>query len=213
MAQIIDYNCKVVPYSQKSVANIWNDSTIPIIYRYESNDTIRQCKISHNNSAIDLYVAYSKYTDATNVGAILLWTSVNGFTAGGRWMISNNSGSYTSGVISNTWMTSDDGRYRYFMVKITAPIYYYDDSIITFDSADLMFDTIFGDTSTEVPITYIPINSVLSGPESAASGETVNVSVSFPDGYIYQEQGVSVYNKDGAIPFTYDSGTLTFSMP
>lgn len=63
------------------------------------------------------------------------------------------------------------------------------------------------------PITYVPINSVLSGPESAASGETVNVSVSFPDGYIYQEKGVSIYNKDGAIPFTYTDGTLTFTMP
>ena len=68
-------------------------------------------------------------------------------------------------------------------------------------------------TVIQNPITYIPINSTLSGPESATSGETVNVSVSFPDGYIYQETGVSIYNKDGAIPFIYTDGTLSFTMP
>lgn len=63
------------------------------------------------------------------------------------------------------------------------------------------------------PITYIPINSTLSGPESASSGETVNVSVSFPDGYIYQETGVQIYNQNGTISFTYSDGQITFTMP
>lgn len=79
-----------------------------------------------------------------------------------------------------------------------------------FDSAIAEMDSLL---AIERSITYIPINSTLNGPSSAVSGETVNVSVSFPDGYIYQEQGVSIYNKDGSIPFTYDNGTLTFTMP
>lgn len=64
-----------------------------------------------------------------------------------------------------------------------------------------------------IPITYIPINSSLNGPSSATSGDTVNVSVSFPDGYIYQEAGVQVYNQDGTIPFNYSDGQITFTMP
>lgn len=63
------------------------------------------------------------------------------------------------------------------------------------------------------PISYIPVNSILSGPSSASQGEIVNVDVSFPDGYIYQENGISVYDKNGKIPFTYSDGRLTFTMP
>lgn len=63
------------------------------------------------------------------------------------------------------------------------------------------------------PITYIPINSNLSGPSEAATGDTVEVDVSFPDGYIYQETGVQVYNQNGVIPFNYVDGKITFTMP
>lgn len=63
------------------------------------------------------------------------------------------------------------------------------------------------------PITYIPISSNLTGPSSASQGEIVNVNVSFPSGYIYQEKGISIYNKDGVIPFTYADGQITFTMP
>lgn len=85
--------------------------------------------------------------------------------------------------------------------------------ITVFSSIDDLLLAVTNDTPATAPIIYVPIHSTLSGPESAASGETVNVSVSFPDGYIYQEKGVSIYNKDGVIPFTYTDGTLSFTMP
>lgn len=73
--------------------------------------------------------------------------------------------------------------------------------------------------SSEIPITYIPINSTLYGPAQAADGDEVEVDVSFPDGYklkdVTQGSGISVYYDNGYIDFTYDEATrkLRFIMP
>lgn len=72
-------------------------------------------------------------------------------------------------------------------------------------------------TPITIPIIYIGVNSTLSGPESAFSGDTVTADVTFPDGYnikhIGDGGGISVYNQDGSIPFTYVDGKITFTMP
>lgn len=73
--------------------------------------------------------------------------------------------------------------------------------------------------STEIPITYVPVNSILNGPAQANIGDAVEVDVSFPDGYklkdAAQGSGISVYNDNGYIDFTYDEATrkLRFTMP
>lgn len=69
------------------------------------------------------------------------------------------------------------------------------------------------------PITYMPIHSILEGPDKAPAGSAVEVNVSFPEGYklknATQGSGISVYDEHGYIDFAYDdaTGKLTFTMP
>lgn len=66
-------------------------------------------------------------------------------------------------------------------------------------------------------INYISSNCQLDGPESASSGDDVSVLITPDSGYLIKnpEQGanISVYNKDGYIPFTYSNNQINFTMP
>lgn len=68
-----------------------------------------------------------------------------------------------------------------------------------------------------ISISYIPIGCTLSGPDEGESGSEVSVLVTPNTGNIIRnpEQGadISVYNKDGYIPFTYNNGSLNFTVP
>lgn len=72
---------------------------------------------------------------------------------------------------------------------------------------------------SQIPITYVPISSILNGPAQANIGDEIEVDVSFPDGYklkdATQGSGISVYNDNGYIDFTYDEAArkLRFTMP
>lgn len=80
-------------------------------------------------------------------------------------------------------------------------------------------EAIFNPQPIEIPITYISISSILNGPAQANIGAEIEVDVSFPDGYklkdATQGSGISVYNDNGYIEFTYDEAThkLRFIMP
>lgn len=68
---------------------------------------------------------------------------------------------------------------------------------------------------TTYPITYRPTNcSFPNAPTEAAVGDTVNVSVTFPEGYgLVNESNIYVTNNGVVIPSTYSNGQLTFTMP
>ena len=65
------------------------------------------------------------------------------------------------------------------------------------------------------PITYRPINcSFANAPTEAAVGDTVVVSVTFPDGYgLVNESNIYVTNNGVVIQSSYSNGQLTFTMP
>lgn len=68
-----------------------------------------------------------------------------------------------------------------------------------------------------VPITYIVSNVTASGPSEGNTGSNISVTVTPDSGYIIrnpsQGDSISVYNKNGYIPFNYADGVLTFTVP
>lgn len=66
-----------------------------------------------------------------------------------------------------------------------------------------------------LPITYRPTNcSFPNAPTEAEVGDTVNVHVTFPEGYgLVNESNIYVTNNGVVIPSTYSNGQLTFTMP
>jgi len=97
----------------------------------------------------------------------------------------------------------------------TIPSEYLD--LNTYPNVQSAIDDIWDGKSSVTPITYIPINSTITGPTEAESGSIVIANVTFPDGYNIKHTGegggISVYNQDGAIPFSYENGQITFTMP
>lgn len=65
------------------------------------------------------------------------------------------------------------------------------------------------------PITYRLTNATSNGPSEAAVGDTVNVGLSFPEGYgiVNPSSDVYVTNNGVIVPSSYVNGTLTFTMP
>lgn len=92
-----------------------------------------------------------------------------------------------------------------------------DTTLTNGEIAEDYYDFLYG--IHEIPITYVPVSSILNGPAQANIGDAVEVDVSFPDGYklkdATQGSGISVYNDNGYINFTYDEATrkLNFIMP
>lgn len=72
-------------------------------------------------------------------------------------------------------------------------------------------------TGTAYPITYSSSNSTVSGPSSAAVGETVEVSAVPDVGYGITDAStqILVTNNDVAVPYTWDAmnNRITFTMP
>lgn len=70
---------------------------------------------------------------------------------------------------------------------------------------------------SKIPITYTTIGCTLDGPSEAESGEDVSVIVTPESGRIIREpiqgKSISVYDKNGYIPFTYTDGNLSFKVP
>lgn len=71
--------------------------------------------------------------------------------------------------------------------------------------------------SLKIPITYILSNTTVNGPTEESAGNDVSVTITPDNGYVIrnpsQGDSISVYNKNGYIPFTYADGVLTFTVP
>lgn len=88
-------------------------------------------------------------------------------------------------------------------------------AVDTYPSASAAYDAITG--AGGVPISYIISGCTVSGPDAAASGDTVSVSVTLNNGMVIknptQGNSISVYDNNGYIPFTFSGNTLTFVVP
>ncbi len=112
-----------------------------------------------------------------------------------------------------------DSRRNFNGNYVYRPDYYMPPFSYISNSSWMVYFLLGGIQPLQNPITYIPINSILSGPESAGAGEEVTVDVSFPDGYklknATQGSGISVRDQNGYVDFTYNETTrqIKFTMP
>lgn len=176
-----------------------------LINRYNSS-TVRKV-VSYSNQAYGVTLKLTSTQTESIESLILIDAPSNIGSIIGYQAIINGQSVIAVGTNYN-YLDYSYYRYTYNIASINSCPFNY---IGIFESIDIAIDYLYNNAS--IPITYIPINSTLSGPESASSGDTVNVSVSFSDGYIYQENGVQIYNQNGTIPFTYSDGQITFTMP
>lgn len=81
----------------------------------------------------------------------------------------------------------------------------------------VMNDGVWDIPADTIPITYITVNAIASGPSEESAGNDVSVTIMPDSGYVIrnpsQGDSISVYNKNGYIPFNYADGVLTFTVP
>ncbi len=90
-------------------------------------------------------------------------------------------------------------------------------TVVPFDTENDLYqafeDAIFAPTN--FPITYRLTNATTTGPNEANVGDTVTVSLTFPEGYGVVNPSSDVYVSCNGVlvPSTYSDGQLVFTMP
>lgn len=201
-------------YNSKRVISTLRDGQGFWLAVNESNlNAINQFRVQNGVDPLNIPLANIPY---------LGYAFFNSNYIGVSYTISNNSYSYLNDPNTYPLVYNVNGN-RYYGVIISAndggalaEVYktgIYADNVYTTLDEGLQSITI---TGIDYPITYRLTNTTpIYAPSSAAIGEIVNATFTFPYGYGIANPMTDIYvtNNGVIVPHTYSNGTLTFTMP